>query len=113
MILLSFFVVVLGWVVFRAETVGDAWHFYKALFAFRQGATVAVAPLFLLFLLLAVLFSFSPAFRLGDKCMGELYAETHSKGATIALFTVSMLLFFLSVGNLAVTDFNPFIYFRF
>ena len=112
-ILLTFLVVVLGWVVFRAETVGDAWHFYQALFAFRQGATAVVAPQFLLFLLLAVLFSFSPAFRLGDKCMGGLYAETHSKGATIALFTVSMLLFFLSVGNLAVTDFNPFIYFRF
>ena len=112
-ILLTFLVVVLGWVVFRAETVGDAWHFYQALFAFRQGATAAVAPQFLLFLLLAVFFSFSPAFRLGDKCMGALYSETHSKGVTIALFTVSMLLFFLSVGNLAVTDFNPFIYFRF
>ena len=99
-ILLTFLVVVLGWVVFRAETVGDAWHFYQALFAFR-------------FLLLAVFFSFSPVFRLGDKCMGALYSETHSKGVTIALFTVSMLLFFLSVGNLAVTDFNPFIYFRF
>lgn len=112
-ILLTFLVVVLGWVVFRAETVGDAWHFYQALFAFRQGATAVVAPQFLLFLLLAVFFSFSPVSRLGDKCMGGLYAETHSKGATIALFTVSMLLFFLSVGNLAVTDFNPFIYFRF
>ena len=112
-ILLTFLVVVLGWVVFRAETVGDAWHFYQALFAFRQGATAAVAPQFLLFLLLAVFFSFSPVFRLGDQCMGALYSETHSKGVTIALFTVSMLLFFLSVGNLAVTDFNPFIYFRF
>lgn len=112
-ILLTFLVVVLGWVVFRAETVGDAWHFYQALFAFRQGATAAVAPQFLLFLLLAVFFSFSPVSRLGDKCMGALYSETHSKGVTIALFTVSMLLFFLSVGNLAVTDFNPFIYFRF
>ena len=112
-ILLTFLVVVLGWVVFRAETVGDAWHFYQALFAFRQGATAVVAPQFLLFLLLAVFFSFSPVSRLGDQCMGALYSETHSKGATIALFTVSMLLFFLSVGNLAVTDFNPFIYFRF
>ena len=112
-ILLTFLVVVLGWVVFRAETVGDAWHFYQALFAFRQGATAAVAPQFLLFLLLAVFFSFSPVSRLGDKCMGALYSEKHSKGVTIALFTVSMLLFFLSVGNLAVTDFNPFIYFRF
>ena len=112
-ILLTFLVVVLGWVVFRAETVGDAWHFYQALFAFRQGATAVVASQFLLFLLLAVFFSFSPVSRLGDQCMGALYSETHSKGATIALFTVSMLLFFLSVGNLAVTDFNPFIYFRF
>ena len=112
-ILLTFLVVVLGWVVFRAETVGDAWHFYQALFAFRQGATAAVAPQFLLFLLLAVFFSFSPVSRLGDQWMGALYAEKHSKGVTIALFTVSMLLFFLSVGNLAVTDFNPFIYFRF
>lgn len=111
--LITFLVVVLGWVVFRAETVGDALHFYQALFAFRHGTTAAIAPQFLVFLLLAVLFSFSPACRFGEKCMGGLYAETHPKGATIALFTVSMLLFFLSVGNLAVTDFNPFIYFRF
>lgn len=112
-ILLTFLVVMLGWVVFRAETVGDALHFYQALFAFRQGITAATAPQFLLFLLLAILFSFSPAFRLGDRCMGVLFAETHSKTATIVLFTISMLLFFISVGNLAVTDFNPFIYFRF
>jgi hypothetical protein len=45
--------------------------------------------------------------------MGVLFAETHSKTATIVLFSISMLLFFISVGNLAITDFNPFIYFRF
>lgn len=112
-ILLTFLVVVLGWVVFRADTVGDALQFYQALFSFRSGTTVLISAQCYLFLVLAILFSFMPALKLGDTCMTFLYRDCSSKAATITLFIVSLMLFFLSVGALAVTDFNPFIYFRF
>ena len=112
-ILLTFLVVVLGWVLFRADTIGGAIDFYQALFAFRPGATVNITNQGYLFFALAILFSFIPALKIGDKWMGLFYNDASTKGATIVLFIISILLFFLSVGALAVTDFNPFIYFRF
>ncbi|MCR4965295.1 MAG: MBOAT family protein [Bacteroidales bacterium] len=112
-IILTFFIVVLGWVLFRAETVSGAIDFYQALFTFRSGATAAISLQCYLFLALAFLFAFIPVLKFGDKWMNLFYNDTHSKTVTIVLFIVTMVLFFLSVGSLAVTDFNPFIYFRF
>lgn len=112
-IVLTFFVVVLGWVLFRAETVGAAFGFYKALFAFRGGSTAVVTPQFILFFALAILFSFLPALKIGDKWVERIFGGVYSKRMAIGLFFIALMLFFLSVGALSVTDFNPFIYFRF
>lgn len=112
-ILLTFFIVVLGWVIFRADTVGGAIDYYQALFAFRPGTTVLISHQGYLFFVLAILFSFLPALKIGDKWMGLFFNDASTKGSSIILFIISIVLFFLSVGALAVTDFNPFIYFRF
>ena len=112
-IVLTFFVVVLGWVLFRAETVGAAFGFYKALFAFRGGSTAVVTPQFILFFALAILFSVLPALKIGDKWVERIFGGVYSKRMAIGLFFIALMLFFLSVGALSVTDFNPFIYFRF
>ena len=112
-ILLTFLVVVLGWVLFRAETVGAAASFYKALFAFRGGLTTVLTPQFVLFFALAVVFSFLPVLKIGDRWMERVFGGVYSKRMAVGLFLIAIMLFFLSVGTLAVTDFNPFIYFRF
>lgn len=112
-ILLTFFIVVLGWVIFRADTVGGAIDYYQALFTFRPGTTVLISRQGYLFFVLAILFSFLPALKIGDKWMGLFFNDASTKGSSIILFIISIVLFFLSVGALAVTDFNPFIYFRF
>ena len=112
-ILLTFLVVVLGWVLFRAETVGAAASFYKALFAFRGGLTTVLTPQFVLFFALAVVFSFLPVLKIGDRWMERVFGGVYSKRMAVGLFLIAIILFFLSVGTLAVTDFNPFIYFRF
>ena len=112
-IMLTFLTVVLGWVLFRADTVGDALSFYRALFAFRTGASVTLSSQCLLFFILAIVISFLPALKAGDRWMNLFFDKSPSNSRTIVLFIVSILLFFLSVGALSVTDFNPFIYFRF
>ena len=112
-ILLTFFVVVLGWVLFRAESLDGAFGYYKALFAFRNGATTALTPQFIFFFVLAIVFSFLPMLKLGEKWVDSVFGGTYSKRMAIGLFCVTLVLFFLSVGALAVTDFNPFIYYRF
>lgn len=112
-ILLTFLVVVLGWVLFRAETVGAAAGYYKALFAFRGGLTTALSPQFVLFFALAIVFSFLPVLKIGDRWMERVFGGVYSKRMAVGLFLIAIMLFFLSVGTLAVTDFNPFIYFRF
>ena len=112
-ILLTFLVVVLGWVLFRAETVSAAFGYYKALFAFRGGLTTVLTPQFVLFFALAVVFSFLPVLKIGDRWMERVFGGVYSKRMAVGLFLIAIMLFFLSVGTLAVTDFNPFIYFRF
>ncbi len=112
-VVLTFLVVVLGWVLFRAETLGDAVGYYKALFAFRGGATAVFSPQFFLFFVLALFFSFIPMLKVGDRWLSLVFSGVCSKKMTIFLFCITITLFFLSVGALAVTDFNPFIYFRF
>ena len=112
-IMLTFLIVVLGWVLFRADTVGEAFSFYRALFAFRTGASAAISSQCILFFILAIAFSFLPALKIGDRWMEACFDNNPSQKRTIVLFIVTILLFFLSVGALATNDFNPFIYFRF
>lgn len=112
-IMLTFLIVVLGWVLFRADTVGEAFSFYRALFAFRTGASATISSQCILFFILAIAFSFLPALKIGDRWMEACFDNNPSPTRTIVLFIVTILLFFLSVGALATNDFNPFIYFRF
>lgn len=111
--LFTFFIVALGWVVFRVEELGPALHFYKALFAFRGGEQTTLTPHFLTVFGIAILFSFLPMCKLGDRLLQRIFAEHYSSKTTYTMLAITLILFILSVGALCVSDFNPFIYFRF
>lgn len=111
--LFTFFIVALGWVVFRVEELGPALHFYKALFAFRGGEQTTLPPHFLTVFGIALLFSFLPMCKFGDRLLHRIFTEHYSSKTTYTMLAVTLALFILSVGALCVSDFNPFIYFRF
>lgn len=111
--LFTFFIVALGWVVFRVEELGPALHFYKALFAFRGGEQTTLTPHFLTIFGIALLFSFLPMCKFGDRLLHRIFAEHYSSKTTYTMLAITLILFILSVGALCVSDFNPFIYFRF
>lgn len=112
-IILTFFVVTVGWVLFRAETLPEAMLFYKAMFSLHQGTPVCWQPQHF-FLLTAAVLSFLPATNFGQKLMNSLFSEKHSKKTMIFILILTVAIILpLSIGALATNNFNPFIYFRF
>ena len=109
----TFLAVVLGWVIFRAADLSAAGRYYQALFAFRGGEGITLTPQFLTCLVAASLFSFLPMLKPFERLQHLVFDEHHTRTFTTIFFLIALSLLFLSVGSLAVSDFNPFIYFRF
>lgn len=100
-------VVILGFTLFRAESLGQAGAMFAAMFtgvglewAGTMTACSFLTPAFLLALILAVLLSFPTAKRLQPK------NEAITLAGAMALLVLCML-------NLSAGTFNPFIYFQF
>ena len=112
-VILTFLVVNLGWVLFRVDTATDAGSFYQALFAFRSGSIASPDFQFWFTFILAVFFSFLTMFKAGQKLQDSIFADHYSNRLSWTMFALCMVVFILSAGSLCVSDFNPFIYFRF
>ena len=112
-VILTFFVVNMGWVLFRVDTAAEAGGFYQALFSFKGGMTQPGDLLFWFTFALAVVFSFLTLFKGGQKLQDAIFADHYSKGLSWTMFALCLVLLILSAGSLCVSDFNPFIYFRF
>ena len=112
-VILTFFVVNMGWVLFRVDTAADAGSFYQALFAFRGGELNGTDLLFWFTFGLAVVFSFLTLFKGGQRLQDKIFADSYSKGLSWTMFAICLILLVLAAGSLCVSDFNPFIYFRF
>lgn len=110
----TFFVVVLGWVLFRIENMADALIYYQRMFAFDFGpANFSLSGEFKLVFLFAILFSFWSLLPRIKDLTNLVYFRKHSRALTLGLMCVCTLLYVFSISTLATTDFNPFIYFRF
>ena len=104
---ISFFLVCLGWVLFRAETLSAATSYLRALFSFDTLAFTRVCPDPRTWTVFALAWAavFLPWPRL---------KETPNQAAGVLLrFTTAILLLLLSAATLANSNFNPFIYYRF
>jgi len=112
-VVITFFLVAMGWVLFRVDTAADAGAFYQALFAFKGGLTVAGDTHFWCIFAIAVVFSFLTLLPFGQRLQDRIFADSYSKPLSWTMFAVTLVLFVLSAGSLCVSDFNPFIYFRF
>jgi len=111
-IAVSFVLVTIGWVFFRAPTLADAGHYLAAMFllepnvANASAETVTLTPDLFFYLVLGSIFAFVPLNRLGDLRLDR-------PGLMASQLTLSILSFAYSAVLLAANSFNPFIYFRF
>ena len=114
------FVVLVGWVIFRASSLGQASDIIAALFGMAHGAGTAwraaafVDPLQLTTLVAGVIFS-APLGRLLRRPWLDPSATTTAFGPALELARVALILALgaVSAMHLSATTYNPFIYFRF
>jgi alginate O-acetyltransferase complex protein AlgI len=115
-------VVLVGWVFFRAETLGISIHYLKTMFGFQGIAGVSAADLLntkTMIVLLCGLVGCTPAVsRLSQVLMTSvIYGKRQSAPLTAFLkFTNIVILFLMLVicaALLSSNIYNPFIYFRF
>ena len=110
----TFLVVVIGWVIFRIETVGEIGLYLQSMFNFSQVGSLKVIPEFVLIGIIALIFSFLVLFKFGRKLQGFFFEkETYSIIQHVGVAFLTAILFVLSVSSVVSSDFNPFIYFRF
>jgi len=106
---MTFLVVILGWVVFRAENLSSALSILKAMFGFEKILSSSFfpnyAPKYLITFVLALFFSWPRSFLF-----------FHKENFVLDDFLNNIIflgLFFLSLLFLINTTYHPFIYFRF
>ncbi len=110
----TFMVAILGWVLFRLETFDQALTYYGRLFAFEFKAIDAGNMLDMLIVMaVAFIFSFITLTRFGKDLETRIFYEEYGPKRYIIVGTAVIILFALSLGSIAATGFNPFIYFRF
>ena len=108
----TIFVVLVGWVFFRSETISYAGHYLAAMFGFARGNGIEFYPALYLSndVILALVFGIvgaTPVIRLLRR-VGEI----RFVGPTAEILALSAL-FIASAMQLAAGTYNPLIYFRF
>jgi alginate O-acetyltransferase complex protein AlgI len=112
-ILITFLLLILGWVIFRSQSLDDTWFFLRRMFQFRGGDnTIWLNPKFWTMLVIAILFSFWGGFKKVEAWIDTLYLNP-GKTMLIVFSILSVLLFLLNEATLTASGFSPFIYFRF
>ncbi len=111
---LTFLVVVIGWVFFRVEKFNDAILFIKRMFIANPKEYKFIPdPAFYTILTIAAFFAFFTFFKWTQKVQDGIFTLEYSNLRHLLTAFIVLVLFILSVGNIAGSGFNPFIYFRF
>lgn len=110
----TFFVVMMGWLIFRIEDMSIATKYYNRLFAFDfKSIDVFENNEFLFFLGLSFLFSFITLSKIGKILQDKIYFEEYTNRRGIVMFFIVFTLLILCIASITTSNFNPFIYFRF
>jgi alginate O-acetyltransferase complex protein AlgI len=109
----TFLVTMIGWVIFRSTTMGQAFDFVAQLFAFNFGQTGFLGIEFIAILIIAIAFSFITAFKFGQKIEEKIFYAKYTNSRYLVMAACCLILLIVSVADISASGFNPFIYFRF
>jgi alginate O-acetyltransferase complex protein AlgI len=115
-ILITFFITLIGWVLFRSETFDQAIWFTKAMFSFNSINEINLFfdREFWTILIIAIFFAFFTLPKLGLKIQDFIFFKEEYNIKTYLLMSILILLLLLiSTASITSSGFNPFIYFRF
>jgi alginate O-acetyltransferase complex protein AlgI len=112
-IAITFFVLMIGWLIFRSQSPDEAWFLIRRLFAFQGGENLVwLNPKFWTMLAIAVIFSFWGGFKKIESWIEKLYFNP-GNWLMITFSVIAILVFILSEATITSAGFSPFIYFRF
>jgi len=113
-IIFTFFVTIIGWVLFRIEDFGSIGVFLKKMFSFNFSCyNYDDNTHFTIIFIFAAFFAFLSAFSFGKKWENHFFYEKFSNRDHIIYSAICMILLVLSISFITSSGFNPFIYFRF
>ena len=109
--LYALLVIIIGWVIFRADTLSYAWHYLLTMFGAERGETMYhliyyVDRIEIIALTVGIVCS-------APLCSKMLEVERMSQLRITAVNLWLLALFILSAASIAASTYNPFIYFRF
>lgn len=112
--LLTFLFVMIGWVIFRADSLPYAFGYIIRLFTFTScNDLILLNTRFIVILLLALVTAFSGIFPSIEKYVSSLFEHSHSIPRWTLIAVITLLLYILNGSALLAGGLNPFIYFRF
>jgi alginate O-acetyltransferase complex protein AlgI len=112
-IMYTLLLVVLANGIFKIEDLGHAQHYYRSLFALRQGVPYKVPTELWVVLGTALLLSIVPAIPKVKRVQDWLYADEHTTSGHVLLTVLTLIVLTFVVSFLAWSSYNPFLYFRF
>ena len=112
-IIITFLILMFGWIIFRAENFDFIHFFIRRMFSFQSSDVLLwLNPKFWTMLAVAVIFSFLGIFKKAQAFVEKLYLSP--KNSMIIAFSLcAMILFILNEATISSSGFSPFIYFRF
>ena len=113
--LYTLFVVNIGWVLFRAPDLKEAWEYLRSMFGLTAAGHVGFTPGWFLdrWNIAAFVIGILAASSLPVFLSGKLKKQIPETGLKIAKYVVLLLLFYFSITQIVSGTYNPFIYFRF
>jgi len=113
-IIITYIIVLIGWVFFRAETLPDAMRYLESMFSFSgMDDGIFFDNKFYTILVVAIFFSFWGGFNSIERWQERLFAEKQNNRRITLMVVFSILFFIISLSAITSSGFNPFIYFRF
>jgi alginate O-acetyltransferase complex protein AlgI len=112
-ILITFLITVIGWTLFRSESLDQFYFYLRRMFSFTTADNeLWLHSKFWTILAVAAMFAFIGGVKKVEKWQEKLY-DRPSNPAIIGFSLISLLLFVLSLAAVVSSGFSPFIYFRF
>ncbi len=110
----TFIIVMIGWVLFRVESMTQFSELLIKMFSFNFSVDSFYINQKLLYtFIIAAIFSFFCFGKFTQKIQNYVYGSVKGNVSQLVFSLISLLLFFISLGYTLSSDFNPFIYFRF
>ncbi len=111
---ITYVIVLVGWVFFRSENLTYAFEFIKVMFSFHFSAVpFLISDKFWFMIIFGLIVSFTSAVKIIESFQNRFYEGKNSVSGQILFTIICVALLVICAGAITSSGFNPFIYFRF